>query len=355
MKSYLPSFSGRRTRLHQLPRTYLNYRLAMMLIVGEVLLGTGGFMYIEGYTLLEGFYMTIITISTVGYTEVRALTDGGRMFSSFLIILNIGIFAYVLSVFSYYVISGEFLKSLHLRMIGNQIENLKDHVIICGHGRYGSVVCTHFSSQNTPYVVVEIDNEVIREIQRSEQKILYLEGDATQDEVLQAAGIEKAKALISALADDAENLYVVLTARQLNPGLDIISRATNTKAQDKLRLAGANHVVMPEQIGGFYMAALVSKPDATEFFSYITSDLGSEIEFEEFPYEDLPDSLRGKPIRDLGIREKTGTSIIALKHGIDKFTVNPSPDTVLTDSCSCIVLGTRSQLDGLRNYLKNLS
>lgn len=318
------------------------------------MLGTGGFMWLEHYSFREAFFMTTITISTVGYGAVRPLSPAGEWFSSFLILLNIGIFAYALSVFSYYVINGEVFKKMHLRLINNKIEKLKDHVIICGFGRYGREVANNFRHHRMPFVIVEQNKTVIEEIQRSEDKVLYIEEDATHDEALQQAGIMRAKALITALPDDSENLFIVLTARQMNPGLNIISRATEAKSLKKLQLAGANHVIMPEQIGGFYMATLVSKPGATEFFQYITNESESDIEFEEIHYRDMPSSCQGKNIRDLHIRRETGANIIGFKHSDGSYVVNPGPEIVLTENSSFILLGTRVQLEALRQYIKRM-
>ncbi len=341
-------------QFYQVPRTFLSNRVAVFLIIGEFLLGIGGFMLIESYSLREAFYMTVITIGTVGYTEVRPLSADGQMFTSFFIILNFGIFAYVLSVFTYYVINGEIFKKMHESLIGKKIEQLKNHVIVCGYGRYGKEVTHNFLHHKMPFVVVESSPLVIEEIQKSEDKILYIQDDATHDEALQLAGITKAKALIAALPDDSENLFIVLTARQMNPRLNIISRTNSLRSQRKLKLAGANHVVMPEQIGGFYMATLVSKPGATEFFSYITRESESDIEFEEIRFADLPPHCKGKSIRELHIRRETGANIIGFKHPDGSYVVNPEPDTVLVEKSSFILLGTREQLTALREYLGKL-
>ena len=329
-------------------------RIAAALNLGEILLGIAGFIYLQGYNLTQAFYMTIITISTVGYGEVRPLSEAGELFASFLIILNFGIFAYVLSVFSYYVINGEIFKKMHLNIIRKKIDHLQDHVIVCGYGRYGKEVSQNFIHHNMPFVVVESNPAVIEELQKSEDRILYIEDDATHDEALQRAGITKAKSLITALPDDSENLFIVLTARQLNPKLNIISRTSSYRSQRKLQLAGANHVIMPEQIGGFYMATLVSKPGATEFFSYITRESESDIEFEELRFRDMPPACKGKSIKDLHIRRLTGTNIIGFKHPDGSYIVNPGPDTVLEENSSFIVLGTREQLEALWKHLDKL-
>lgn len=344
-----------RPELYTLPNTFLNLRLSFALIIGEVVFGVVGYMQIEGFSLWEAFYMVIITISTVGYTEVRPLTHSGQLFSTFLIILNIGIFAYLLAVFSYYVTSGEMFKKMHKSMIDKKISQLENHVIVCGYGRYGKEVCDHFIHHKMPFVVVERDENVIENIQQVDKKLLYIHDDATKDEALQAAGIKKASALLATLPEDSENLFIVLTANQLNPNINIISRASEARSKRKLELAGADHVIMPEQIGGFYMATLVNKPGATEFFSYITRELDSDIEFEEIEYKSMPSSCHGLAIKDLNIRKSTGTNIIAFRSAEGHYTVNPKPETVLSPGASFIVLGNKEQLVALRNYFKELN
>ena len=170
-----------------------------------------------------------------------------------------------------------------------------------------------------------------------------------------AVGIDRAKALVTTLPDDSENLFIVLTARQLSRRINIISRASEERSKRKLELAGANHVIMPDQIGGFYMATIVSKPGATEFFSYITREMESDIEFEELKYESLPASCRGLAIRELYIRKETGTNIIAYRPKEGSYVVNPSPDTILHPGSSFIVLGNREQLEALKIFLGRLN
>ena len=345
----------RRPELYSLPDTFLDIRVASGLLIAEIIIGTFGYVYFEEYSIREAFFMVVITISTVGYTEVQPLSPAGELFTSAFIILNIGIFAYILAVFSYYVTSGELFKKMHTSLIGKKIDQLENHVIVCGYGRYGQETCDHFLYHKMPFIVVEKDEQVVETIQKSEKKILYLHDDATKDEVLQKAGIGRARALIAALPDDSENLFIVLTARQLNKKINIISRATEARSKRKLELAGADHVIMPEQIGGFYMATLVSKPGATEFFSYITRELESDIEFEELTYEQMPPSCQGLAIHQLGIRQATGTNIIAYRPPNGTFLVNPNPDTVLQPGSSFIVLGNRQQLDALNDYLKKMN
>ncbi len=334
--------------------SYLNWRIAWGILFGALAVGTFGFYWIEDYTLEEAFYMTIITISTVGYTEVRELSHEGRMFTSLLILLNIGVYAYTISVFTYFIIRGEIFKKMHLNLISSKIEKLKEHIILCGYGRYGREIAEHFVKHNLDFVVIDRNTEVISEIGKSENKLLYLEGDATSDDILLKAGIGKAKAIIIALPDDTDNVFTVLSARQLNPKVNIISRAVQMKSEKKLQLAGANHVIMPDRIGGFYMAALVNKPDAVEFFSFITNEFESDIGFEEITYSDLPKSFHGKSIVEINIRKKTGANVIGYKTPDGRYIANPSPDTTLVEKSSFIILGDKFQLKKLRIFLEKL-
>ena len=339
--------------LNRVPSSLLSIRVGFAALAVDLCAGVAGFMVIEGYRLTDAFYMTIITLSTVGYTEVEPLTETGKVFASLYILVNIGLFAYILSVFSYYVIQGELFKNMHLNMINSEINKLDQHVILCGYGRYGKEAASHLLSHRIPFVVIDQSDAEIETLQRSEGKILYLQGDATQDEMLNQAGIKSAATLITALSDDTDNLFIVLSARQLNPRISIISRATNARTRRKLELAGASHVVMPEQIGGFYMATLVTKPGAVEFFYYITQEYESDMGFEEVLYEDLPDAGKGVSIRNLHLRKETGCNIIGFKHADGHYEVNPDPDTLLRPGTSFIVLGSRQQLQALKAFWAN--
>lgn len=336
---------------YQLPNNFLNLRVSLLLLAGDLCLGVLGFVLIEEYRLLEALYMVVITISTVGYMEVQPLSDAGKLFTAFYIMVNIGLFAYILAVFSYYVIQGQIYKNWHNNMIKKSIEKLKDHVIICGYGKYGKEIASHFEKHRIPFVIIDIDAEKIEDIQKSAQKFLYIHGDATHDETLQEANVHEARALIAALSDDSDNLFIVLTTRQLNPSLRIISRAKVPRSQKKLILAGADRVVMPEQLGGFYMATLISKPDAVEFFSFITNEYRSDIGFEEITFDEVPDTCKNKSIQELNIRSQTGANIIGFKDADNKYLVNPSPTVILRPGSSFIVLGSRQQLNELRRYL----
>ena len=332
-------------------RNFFNLRIAGIIFLGDLVVGMLGFSMIEGYSLVDALYMVVITISTVGYTEVQPLSDIGKLFSAIYILFNGGLIAYILAVFSYQVIQGEIFKKMYSKSIENQIKQLKNHIIICGYGRYGKEISAHFKKHGIEYLIIDHDPLTIENIKNEDEHILFIEDDATHDEALITANIKEARALISALPEDTDNVFTVLTARQLNPRINIISRAINPKSRKKIVLAGADHVIMPDQIGGFYMAALVTKPDAVEFFSFITNKHVGDVGFEEMAYESAPLKCKDVSIKELKIRQKTGANIIGFKDANGVYHVNPTPDVKLSPGSSFIILGNKEQLQALRAYL----
>lgn len=292
---------------------YLSMRLAIFLLGFSLLVGIVGFIYIEGYNLREAFYMTILTISTVGFNEVEPLSNNGQIFTSLLILLNILVLSYTLSAFSYYVVEGQIFKQFYERRMDKQIKKMRNHTIVCGYGKYGREIVSHLQKHEMDCLVIEIDEQTINQIQNEHRGLPHINADATQDETLENAGIKNAKAIIAALPEDSDNLFIVLSARQLNKDLTIISRAKEKRSQIKLQLAGANHVILPEQIGSFYMATLVSKPSSTEFFAFIADELEHDIGFAEMSYDKVPDEFKNKSIKNMNIRKSTGANIIGYK------------------------------------------
>lgn len=320
---------------------------AAAFIVSIVLIGIAGFMLIEGYNLPDAFYMTIITVATVGFEEVHKLSDAGRMFTAFLIITSFGTFAYGISAISKYVVDGELNLYFRNLKVTNEIKKLQNHVIICGYGRNGKQAAHVLKSHNQRFVVIEKKREVINTMSEKYRE-LVVEGDSTQDSVLESVGIDKARALITTLPDDADNLFIVLSARALNPMLTIISRASNDNTDKKLKIAGANNVIMPDKIGGAHMASLVMKPDVIEFVDYITGQGGDNIRLEEITFENLPDRFKNKTIRELEIRNISGANIVGFKTALGEYIINPSPDTEMIHDAKLFVLGTADQINKLK-------
>lgn len=331
--------------------TTLDLRTAGMLVLGMAALITVGLMLIEGYTFIDAFYMATITISTVGFGEVGTLSPTGRLFMSIVIIFNVGVVTYSLAVFSYYVIEGKLFEQMDYNRRRARVNALKGHTILCGFGRYGKEIARHLIEHGKDFVIIDEKEKKIQDPEFDEYDLIYIVGDATHDEILDEAGIERASSLITALDDDSDNLFIVLSAKDLNPKARIVSRAQTSRSRTKMMKAGATHVIMPEQIGGFYMATLISKPGAVEFFSYVTNELDSDIGFEEILYKHLPDRLKGKPIMELELRKNSGVNIIGYRKGNGRYTVNPGPETTLSKGESFIAVGSQPQILALREFL----
>ena len=320
--------------------------LALLLLI--VCIGIFGYMLIEGYKFLDAFYMTIITVATVGFEEVHPLSEPGKLFTAFLIITSFGIFAYAVTSISKYVVDGEFNSYLKNLKLSTAIEKLEGHVIICGYGRNGKQAAHVLKKHDTRFVVIEQKKDIIAAITHKYSDLI-LEGDATQDEVLERAGIRKAKALITTLPVDADNLFIVLSARTLNPKLTIISRASEDNSDAKIKLAGADNVIMPDKIGGAHMASLVMKPDVIQFLDFITGQGGDNIRLEEINFENLAEEFRHKTIRDLEVRNRSGANIIGFKTAQGEYIINPSADTKIIPDAKLFVLGTSEQINKLKD------
>lgn len=321
------------------------------MLVGVVCMGIVGFMILDPrYTFSDALYMTVTTIGTVGFREVHEPSQGMQYFIIFLIVTGFGTFAYTISSITSYFLSDDFRNSYRSTTIMNSIDKLSGHVIICGYGRNGRQAAHVLKKHDRRFVVIEHRKELTDELTHRYSQ-LVLSGDATQDEVLQQAGISRASAIITTLPTDADNLFIVLTARSLNPNLTIISRASDDNSDKKLKTAGADNVIMPDKIGGAHMASLVLKPDVIEFVDHITGQGGPDINLEEITFENLPEHLRNKTIRDLEIRNKSGANIVGFKTASGDFIINPSADTKLIPEGKLFVLGTPEQISTLKSLL----
>ncbi|MFI5148379.1 MAG: potassium channel family protein [Bacteroidia bacterium] len=317
------------------------------LIILIIVVGIAGYMSIEHWNFFDSFYMTMITISTVGFGEIHHLSDSGRLFTTFLIIGSFGTFANAVFTITRTLSDGEFRKYLNDLRLYASIEKLENHVILCGYGRNGKEAAHVLKNHHQRFVVVEEKQHVV-DAMSDRYKELILVGNATQDEVLLRAGVMKAKALITTLPLDADNLFIVLSARTLNPKLTIISRASDDNSDRKLKAAGADNVIMPDKIGGAHMASLVMKPDVMEFLDYITGQGGEHIKLEEITFENLSASYKNKTIRDLEVRNKSGANIVGFKTAKGDYVINPSPDTQMIHDAKLFVLGTSEQITKLR-------
>ena len=318
---------------------------ALLLLLLVVLTGVIGYMVLSGDTFINALYMTMITITTVGFGTVHPLNDQEKLFTIFLILMSVVIVGYVASVLTEYIASGELLVKLKFKKVQKKILKLNNHAIVCGYGRNGKQAVLKLKKYNMPLVVIESDENRMAEIE--EDNLLFIKGDATRDEVLEKAGIKKAASLIIALPSDSDNLYVVLSARQLNQTLTIVSRASNDSSDSKLRIAGADNVIMPDKLGGDHMASLVVTPDIVEFVDKLAADSENSIHLEEIIVENLPKEFLLKSIRDLDLRRKTGCSVIGFKTPENEYLINPDADTKLISSSKLIVLGSPEQIKNL--------
>ncbi|MDT8415491.1 MAG: potassium channel protein [Flavobacteriaceae bacterium] len=306
---------------------------------------TVGYKLLSDIPWLDAFYMAVITIATVGFREYVPDTAEAKIFTIFIIISSLIIIGYSLSIVTEYIFSKNILNQFIYKKVQQKIDKLSNHIIVCGFGRNGSQAAAKLSTYKKPYVVVERDEQLI-EGWASESK-LFVKGDASNDEVLLKAGILKASFLITALPSDADNLYVVLTARQLNPKLTIISRASQESSYKKLKLAGADNVIMPDKIGGDHMASLVVSPDLTEFIDRLSIVGENAVNIEEICIKDMSSGKNISSIRDLDLRKLTGCTVIGMKNSDGDYTINPDPDTQLNINSRIIVLGKTEQIKKL--------
>lgn len=315
---------------------------AVFLFLSVIAIGVIGYSHFFGFSIVNGLYMAVITISTVGFGEVQPLNDNAKLFTVFLILSSIGIYGYVVAVISEYLSNSTLMEELRMKKTLKKIEKLEGHTIVCGYGRNGRQAAAKLKNFKKSCVVIERSPELLKEME--EEGFLGIEGDATDDDVLLKAGIKSAENLITALPSDADNLYVVLSTRQLNAKIAIVSRAANESAQKKLKIAGADKVIMPDKLGGDHMASLVVTPDLVEFVNRISLDGENSANLEEISVEDLPKKFLMKSIRDLDLRRKTGCSVIGYVTGEGDYTINPSSDMILEPKSNLILLGRPEQI-----------
>lgn len=323
----------------------LLFSLALLII------GVIGYMSISTYTFIEALYMTVITISTVGFGEVHPSTNEEKLFTIFLIITSIGIFAYLVSVLGEFIANGKFIEELKTKRMHKKIQNLKGHSIVCGYGRNGRQAAQKLRTHKKECVIIEGSKKMIKEINKA--GFLYVEGDATNDEILQTAGINTAANLITTLPSDADNLFVILSARQFNRKATLISRASKDTSERKLKIAGADNVIMPDKLGGDHMASLVVSPDIIEFVDKLSLSDDCATNLEEIIVNELPSEFINKTLRDLDLRKKTGCSVIGIKTEDNRYLINPESDILLLPNTKLIVLGRSEQIGKLRElYLE---
>lgn len=328
---------------------------AFLFMILSVLIGIGGYMIIEGYGVLDAFYMSIVTISTVGFREVKPLSDGGKIFTSLFIIFNLIFFAFLVSTVAKYIFEGELNKIYNTIMKGREVSKLRGHIIVCGFGRNGRRAAQELKNSRKKFLIIENDEHVLERFPEAEKTYNFLIRDATQDKSLLDAGIRRATTIITTLPSDSENVFITLTAREMNPDINIISRASDEKVEKKLMRAGANHVVMPDALGGFHMAHIVTKPFIVEFVEMLSGFGESEYMLDEINYLQIKLEYRDKSLAELDIRKTTGATVFGFKDANKGIIINPDPQTRFSQNDIVILLGNQKSIKEFKRiYTRHL-
>jgi len=310
--------------------------LAVLLIAAILVAGTAGYTLIEGWSPWDAFYMTVTTITTVGFREVHSLSHAGQVFTVVLIIGGVGTVFYTATLLVTIVVEGGLQRGFERRRMNRMLEDIRDHFILCGHGRIGSIIAEDLHGQAVPFVVIERSHDRAEEGRR--RGWITLEDDASREDVLKKGGIHRARGLIAAVGTDAENVYTVLTARVMRPDLFIIARVESDDAEHKLRRAGADRVISPYQIGATHMVQTALRPAVVDFVQLATRSGHLDLSMEQVHIGGRS-ALVGRSIVDAGIRQRFGVIIVAIKRADGAMEFNPPPESILRAGDELVVLG----------------
>ncbi len=320
-------------------------RLALITLFLTISTGTVGYALIEHWPIFDSLYMTIITLATVGYAEIRPMSEAGRAFTMFLIIFGAFNIGFIAAALAQLVLEGQLMALLGKRKMEKKVQRLKNHIILCGFGRVGRQVAQEFFRLNVPFVILEQDNAAIPD-QRADE-LIFIQGNAADDEVLEQAGIKRARAVVSTLPDDADNVYLSLTARQINPELVIIARAESDLAKRKLHRAGADRVISPHELGGMQMAMATLRPNVVDFMRLATFDPSHQgLSIEEIPIRHKS-ALTGKSLIETAIKTKYDTIVVGLRKNTGEVIFNPPGETVMEAGDILVALGEAAKLERL--------
>jgi voltage-gated potassium channel len=314
---------------------------AIALLGAVIVAGTVGYMLIEGWGLLDSIYMTVITVGTVGFREVHPLGSAGMLFTIVLILAGVGALGFAFGQLIEFIIEGHLNDILEVRRMEKRLAALDGHTIVAGLGRVGGVVARSLADDHAPFVVVDADESAIAVARESGW--VFVHGDATEEDVLREAGVDRAGSIVTALAADAENLFVTITARSLNPRIFIVARSSHESTEPKLITAGANRVITPNVIGGRRMAAMVLHPTVADYLDLVSGAQGVEFRLQEVQLDGDSDFV-GKSLREARIRESTGAQVVAILNPDGTVDANPSASTVLEPGQRLVVLGSVDQV-----------
>ncbi|MEN8816007.1 MAG: potassium channel protein [Nonlabens sp.] len=315
-----------------------------------LLIGILGFKITMDLSWVDALYMTVITITTVGYREIGEPSPEAKLFTVFFILISVIVVGYAVSAITEYLLSSTSLADIRKKRKLKHLDAMENHIIVCGYGRNGKQAIQKLQDYKREFIIIEKDQQVIDDALLDEEH--FLRGNANEDEVLLSAGIDRASTLITALPEDADNLFIVLSARQLNKDLKIISRASEDNSYKKLKFAGADNVILPDTIGGQHMASLIVSPDLIEFWDNLSYGGNEGVNLEQISFEQMFDEERSCTILDLNLRKETGCSIIGYKSPEGDYTVNPDPELQLVRGSKIIVVGNSKQIAKLQKVYR---
>jgi voltage-gated potassium channel len=321
-----------------------HFLLTLLVPPALVLSGTIGYHFLEGMSLLDALYLTIITLTTVGYGDLHPVTPAGKLFTMVLVLCGVFTILYAATSIIRAVVSGEVADLLGKRYMERALANMRDHLIVCGYGRMGRLVCREFAREEVPFVVIDVNPDLAQEFPTPRGVALI--GDATSDEILRRAGIERARGLVTVMASDADNLYTTMSARLLNANLFIVARVEDPSSEPKLLRAGANRVVSPYLIGGNRVAQAVLRPTVMDFIELATRTEHIELQMEETQVA-ARSPLAGTTLQDSKVRADLKIIIVAIKKPDGEMVFNPTPDAKLAAGDILVAIGHREHLDRL--------
>lgn len=332
--------------MKRLSALYKRIAILTLAIIIFIIFGTVGFMHSEGLNLLDAIWYSVMTLTTVGFQVPNNFSNEGKIITIFLMLFGVGAVLYGLTALALEIFSGNIGKEYKINIIKKRMKNLENHIIICGFGRNGRQAARKLILHKKPFVI--IDKKPLENRDDEFADTIFIHGNAIEDDILKQAGIEKASGIIASLPSDADNLFIVISSKELNPKIKVISRASNSNTIKKLKTAGAENVIMPDKIGGEHMASLLITPDLVEFIDSIVLEGTKKINVLEIYTDKLPTQFIGKKIEDLSILPKTGCKIVGYKDSVGEYLINPDESKIIEENCCIFALGQPHQIEELQ-------